>query len=405
MLLQSAVKDYAELPDVLTVEDREVPALQAGQVLIRIAYSTVNPSDLSYVKGTYGKKLVTPCGCGFEGCGEVVSGSGMLATRLIGKKVGFYSEKGAWSEYTVAPAMTCIEMPADMDLKQAASPVVNPLTALAFIDIIKGKKMKSVIHTAAASSLGLMLIRMCKTEGIEVICVVRRAEQAEACKAAGSQFVVDSSTENWEKTLQSYATDLNCGIAFDAVGGELTYSVMEAVVAGGSVHVYGGLSNKAPSVSTTDLIFKGKTLTGFWATSYLKTKSLWSQYWITRRLPQLLQMEARTDYRETVGLSGIAAATVRYAQNMTGGKVLVDCRADALAAARADTAGEGSCCSSALGGRSSSEGELVDVAAVRVTEQEKPAAPAAEEPADAGDRPAAATNEDEQAEPRPDAAS
>eukprot|EP00998_Keelungia_sp_KM082_P006399 NODE_2650_length_1017_cov_9.666292_g2631_i0.p1 GENE.NODE_2650_length_1017_cov_9.666292_g2631_i0~~NODE_2650_length_1017_cov_9.666292_g2631_i0.p1 ORF type:complete len:276 (+),score=62.50 NODE_2650_length_1017_cov_9.666292_g2631_i0:89-829(+) len=222
----------------------------------------------------------------------------------------------------------------DIDLKLCASPVVNPLTALAFIDIVKSKKLRSLIHTAAASALGLMLVRLCKAEGIEVICVVRKDVQEEACKEAGSQFVVNSSKDGWQDALKSFSNDLKCSIAFDAVGGDLTYSVMEALQAGGTCHVYGGLSNKAPTCSTTDLIFKGKTLCGFWATSYLKTKSLWSQYWITRRLPGLLQMEARTDYRETVPLSGVAEAIVRYSENMTGGKVLVDCRADALAAAR-----------------------------------------------------------------------
>lgn len=61
--------------------------------------------------------------------------------------------------------------------QDAASSFVNPLTALYMVDVAKRGQHKAVIHTAAASSLGKMLLRLCLKEGVPIICVVRREEQ------------------------------------------------------------------------------------------------------------------------------------------------------------------------------------------------------------------------------------
>jgi NADPH2:quinone reductase len=69
------------------------------------------------------------------------------------------------------------------------SAFVNPLTALAFIDIAQSTGQKSIVHTAAASALGKMLVRLAVAEHINVICVVRREEQVEELKQLGATDV------------------------------------------------------------------------------------------------------------------------------------------------------------------------------------------------------------------------
>ena len=91
---------FVELADI------ERPKPKAGQVLIKVKLAAVNPSDEMFIQGLYGqpRKLGRPVG--FEGVGEVVeTGSGLMAGRLKGKRVGFFAAHyGTWSEYALTDA-------------------------------------------------------------------------------------------------------------------------------------------------------------------------------------------------------------------------------------------------------------------------------------------------------------
>eukprot|EP01006_Ploeotia_vitrea_P000719 TRINITY_DN103532_c0_g1_i1.p1 TRINITY_DN103532_c0_g1~~TRINITY_DN103532_c0_g1_i1.p1 ORF type:complete len:456 (+),score=90.95 TRINITY_DN103532_c0_g1_i1:82-1368(+) len=329
--LLKACPDPAMLKENLVVQEVDVPMPKPGELLIKVEWSTVNPSDLSYLAGTYGRKLEPPCGAGFEGCGTVCSHGGgfsgmTMGARLVGKKVAFFSPDGCWAEYTTAGSMSVVELPATADLKQCASPLVNPLTAAAFLEIAKGQKLTSMIHTAAASALGQMLIRMANQERIHVICVVRRDEQVEACRKAGATHVFNSTAESFPADLIECATKLQCKMAFDAVGGDLTAHLIKAMVPGGTAYVYGGLGLQNPNCEIRELIFNKKTITGFWLTEYLGNKNLLSKFNLTRKLPKLLlEGGAKTDYARTCTFEELGDAIPQYVKNMTGGKILVQC--------------------------------------------------------------------------------
>ena len=59
---------------------------------------------------------------------------------------------------------------------------VNPLSVMAMLEVTKGEKSKTVVSTAAASALGRMMVRYFQNNGVQVINVVRRAEQVEILK-------------------------------------------------------------------------------------------------------------------------------------------------------------------------------------------------------------------------------
>src|SRR5215472_1195443 len=100
--------------DSLTVEERPTPQPARGEVLVRMAASPINPSDLASLQGLYGVKKALPMVPGIEGCGTVVAtGSGFLARRLMGKRVACAAGAGdgTWAEYTVAPGLQCSPLP------------------------------------------------------------------------------------------------------------------------------------------------------------------------------------------------------------------------------------------------------------------------------------------------------
>ena len=116
------------------------PQIEDGQVLIKVAMASINPSDLHFIKGEYGQPRVKGAPAGFEGVGEVVSGNGSRAEALVGERVAFTVQtptSGAWAEYAVTPAAVCIPVRDDMRDEDAAGHIVNPLTALAMFDIAR----------------------------------------------------------------------------------------------------------------------------------------------------------------------------------------------------------------------------------------------------------------------------
>jgi len=102
-----------------------------------------------------------PATPGLEGTGRVVEAKGADLQKYVGKRVCFTTGVGSWAEYSVANLF--FEIDDDVPQSSAASGIINPLTVLGFINIVKAKKHTGIIHTAAASALGRQLNKICKT--------------------------------------------------------------------------------------------------------------------------------------------------------------------------------------------------------------------------------------------------
>src|SRR5262245_50107591 len=92
--------------EVLQVREAPAPKPGRGQVRVRMIASPVNPSDLLYIQGQYGKPPPLPATPGFEGVGVVEeSGGGFLARRVMGRRVAVLNPStGNWQEQVVIAA-------------------------------------------------------------------------------------------------------------------------------------------------------------------------------------------------------------------------------------------------------------------------------------------------------------
>jgi NADPH2:quinone reductase len=263
----------------IEIEEVPVPTPGSGEVLIKVAAAAINPSD--YMSWISCKPEQCPFTMGNEGSGVVVAtGEGLvnsLATFKcpVGTKVGFTGLKdkqGAYSEYVVASATEAVfAMPDDLPVEDAASFFVNPYTAIAILDTAKEQGAKAIIHTAAASQLGQMIVKLAPTEGMEVINVVRREEQAELLKNIGAKHVVvTGSGDSFKDELASKIEELGATVAFDAIAGQSTGDLLDVLPPKGTVNVYGGLAGKVENVDPMMLIYKEKKLKGFFLKSWIK---------------------------------------------------------------------------------------------------------------------------------------
>jgi NADPH2:quinone reductase len=258
----------------IEIEEVPVPVPGSGEVLIKVAAAAVNPSD-------YGSWYrCTPEQCPFtmgkEGSGTVVATGGGVATFAcpVGSKVGFMGLKmrqGAYSEYVVASAVGAVfPLPSDLPVEDAASFFVNPYTAVALFDTARAEGAKAIVHTAAASQLGQMIVKLAPTEGIEVINVVRRAEQAELLEKIGAKhIVVTGEDDSWKEKLASKIEELGATVAFDAVAGRSTGDLLDVIPKKGTVYVYGGLAGKIENINPMALIYHEKKIKGFLLTNWV----------------------------------------------------------------------------------------------------------------------------------------
>lgn len=315
-----------------TVATIPVPIPGSGEVLVKMSFSPVNPSDLAFLAGGYGIKKPFPVVPGFEGSGTVVAaGKGILPKIWLGKKVACAASpklNGCWAEYMVTSAASCVPLSKKISLEQGSMMFVNPMTALAFFDVYKNTpnpsgKLRGIINTAAASALGRMVIRLGKQKGIPVISVVRRQEQVEMLKSTGAEYVLNSSAPGFETELKELAHKLNATILFDAVGGKLPQQLLSAAPKGSKLFIYGRLSADACEILPGDLIFTGNQIQGFWLTNWLHEKGMLKTLLSIRKVQSLLNNELKTAISEIYSADKITEAIDYYRNNMSKGKVLL----------------------------------------------------------------------------------
>ena len=188
--MKAALFDRFGIPeDVLQVREVPLPEPGRGQVRVRMLASPVNPSDLLVVRGVYGRLPCLPAVPGFEGVGVVDKASPGLIKMLRGlhpgKRVAVLNSNGGnWQENVVLPARQLVPLPDDIADEQAAMFFVNPATALAMTQhVLRVPPGAWLLQTAAASTLGRMVIRLGQHFGFRTINVVRRSEQAEELRA------------------------------------------------------------------------------------------------------------------------------------------------------------------------------------------------------------------------------
>jgi NADPH2:quinone reductase len=202
---------------------------------------------------------------GNEGAGVVVAaGSSDAAQELLGKTVGLVGG-ATYGEYRALNAAHCLPLEDGTTPAEGASCFVNPLTALGMVETMRMEGHSGLVHTAAASNLGQMLNRVCIQDGVELVNVVRRPEQAELLRNQGAKHVVDSSQPSFMQDLIGVIATTGATIAFDATGGgklaNQILTAMEAAISANAefsrygsathkqVYIYGGL-DRSPTELT-----------------------------------------------------------------------------------------------------------------------------------------------------------
>ena len=245
MTISKQIKSKISKEGLLTIslDEVNVPEPNDGEVLIKVQATPINPSDLGLLVGpaditslrevekgsvvemqvpdglirTVAARFDQNLPVGNEGAG-IVEAAGKGAEHLIGKVVGV-AGGAMYSEYRCLPAVSCLEMNEGTSPEQAASCFVNPLTALGMVETMRLEDHTGLVHTAAASNLGQMLVKICSQEHIPLVNIVRKEEHVELLKSLGAKYVCNSSLDTFMEDLVNALVETGSTLGFDATGG------------------------------------------------------------------------------------------------------------------------------------------------------------------------------------------
>jgi len=263
------------LEPYLEVGEIAVPEPGPDQLLIRVRAASVNPSDLHFIKGEYGQPCVKGAPAGFEGCGDVVA-TGENATGFLGQRVGFATSQGGsgvWADYALTDKSAAIPLRPDISDDDGAAQIVNPMTAMAMVDIARANG-DSFIISAATSQLGKLMIALGRDLGLKPIALVRRPEAIAPLKALGAAEVLLTTDPEFTTRLAEVSRALKPRVFLDAVSDQISERVFAAMPNGARWVIYGKLDPTPPQMHDLgQLIFMGKRIEGFWLTQWMREAS------------------------------------------------------------------------------------------------------------------------------------
>jgi NADPH:quinone reductase-like Zn-dependent oxidoreductase len=373
----SAPKSSLQLRSLITAEgqlqlsliETPVPAPQADEVVVRVEATPINPSDIGLLFGAADMRTAVAGGepgsptvtatvpaaampamkgrlgqslpVGNEGAGTVVAaGSSAQAQSLLGKRVAVLG--GAmYSQHRTVPASACLPLPDGTSAAAGASCFVNPLTSLGMVETMRNEGHSALVHTAAASNLGQMLNRICRADGVALVNIVRKPDQAALLRGQGAAHVCDSSSPAFMSDLVEALIETKATLAFDAIGGgrlagQILTAMEAAISRGGSeysrygsnvhkqVYIYGGLDTGPTEIQRNFGMTWG---VGGWLL-FPFLQRIGPE--VADRLKQRIVAELHTTFashyartlslREALTLEAIAA----YGARNTGAKMLID---------------------------------------------------------------------------------
>ena len=231
-------------PDVLTPFEAPDPAISADQVLVNTDAIGVNFIDTYFRTGAYPRDL--PYVPGSEGTGIVESVGSAVSDIAVGDRVAWSAAEGSYAEKVAVDAAVAVPVPAQVGSAEAASVLLQGMTAHYLIEsIYKPAAGETVLVHAGAGGVGLILTQLAHARGIQVITTVSTDEKEALSRGAGAWHVLRYGDDLADRVRE--LTDGH-GVAavYDGVGKDTFESSLASLRIRGTLALFGAASGKVP---------------------------------------------------------------------------------------------------------------------------------------------------------------
>lgn len=263
---------HGAAPEVMVIEDRQLPACGPGELRIAVAAAAIGLPDVMMCKGIYEYKPTLPFTAGQEVCGTVLeTGTGVSCAagdRVMGV-TSFFLGYGGFAEQCMSMEGMVYPVPDSMSDREAAAFGIPYQTAwIGLHERAQLQRGEIVLVLGAAGGSGSAAVQLAKALGARVIAVAGSDSKLAACKEFGADEVINHRTQDVVAEVNRLSDGCGADIIFDPVGGALCKTAAEAIASGGRLLAVGFASGEWAGVSTHTLVIKNASLVGVFAGAY-----------------------------------------------------------------------------------------------------------------------------------------
>jgi len=226
-------------PEVIEVGLEELPALKAGEALVRVEVAGLNHAETLIRSGKYAVRIPFPYPLGGEGAGVVVA-TGPDASIAVGTRVCWAPVLGSCATFLTAQASVLVPIPEALSFEDAASVAVAGLTAggLARVWPLRGRE---AVVWGAAGAVGRMLVAILADAQVKVIGIAS-GKRVDAVRMAGAAHVVDRAVDDVVQSVRAITSGRGAAAVFDPIGASTCEASLELLAPRGCLINYGELS-------------------------------------------------------------------------------------------------------------------------------------------------------------------
>ncbi|MCA8090011.1 quinone oxidoreductase [Burkholderia anthina] len=244
-------------PDVMKWVDVEVGEPKAGEVRIRQHAVGLNYIDVYFRTGLYPQQL--PAGLGMEAAGEVTAvGEGVTALKT-GDRVAYVGQPpGAYAQERVMPAERLVKLPDGISYDDAASVMLQGLTAHYLLRrTYPVKAGDTILIHAAAGGVGLLVCQWAKALGATVIGTVGSDEKAALAKAHGCDHPIVYTRENFTQRVKEITNGAGVPVVYDSIGKDTYIGSLDCLAPLGYFVSFGNASGPLPAIDSKEFSSRG----------------------------------------------------------------------------------------------------------------------------------------------------
>lgn len=244
-------------PEVLRREDVVVGDPGPGEVRVRHGAVGLNFADTYFRTGLYPAPL--PAGMGVEGAGVVEAVGAGVTGFAEGDRVTYTgSPLGAYSTERVMPAGSLIKLPDAIPFDIAAATTMRGLTSAYLMRRIAPLKAgDTILLTAAAGGVGLIVTQWAKLLGLTVIGTVSTEEKAELARAHGVDHVIRYRDEDVAARVRDITGGEGVPVVYDSIGATTFASSLASLRRRGLLVCFGTASGPVPPIDAMQLAVHG----------------------------------------------------------------------------------------------------------------------------------------------------
>jgi NADPH:quinone reductase-like Zn-dependent oxidoreductase len=318
-------ESFGEPGEVLRVDEVPVPEPGAGEVRVRMRVRPINPSDLFAIRGRYGVLPKLPAVAGMEGSGVVDALGEGVEGLAVGQQVVPLGGAGTWQEFVVVDAASLLPLPPGLTDAQAAMLLANPTSAWIMLEEeLKVQAGEWVLQNAANSAVGRFVIQLARHRGYRTINVVRRRDVIDDLRAEGADEVICEEDADVVARVQEITGGKGVRHALDSVAGHSGSRLVRCLAPGGTLLVFGAISQKPLVIDPGQMLFRGTQVRGWWLLQWFRTASAEQRAGLFRTLiPLVAQGALRAPVAAEYDLADAREAVAAAEGSERKGKILL----------------------------------------------------------------------------------